>query len=172
MPQALFAPGHWHRISEFQAQGIGRRNQWWTAAVRSRMDSDVFPGWPSCIAPTAKPFRLNSVHLTLLPGDAQLPKIVSTHRRETDHFKTWEISHRTPFSSLPFRGGHRKNPHKIARIGREWIECNWVYLSFSFYLPSGFHTSRKSITVLARLIFQHSGVPQPDFLKSAFGITS
>lgn len=27
MPQALFAPGHWHRISEFQAQGIGRRNQ-------------------------------------------------------------------------------------------------------------------------------------------------
>ena len=27
MPQALFAPGHWHRISEFQAQGIGQRNQ-------------------------------------------------------------------------------------------------------------------------------------------------
>lgn len=27
VPQALFAPVHWHRISEFQAQGIVRKNQ-------------------------------------------------------------------------------------------------------------------------------------------------
>ena len=61
--------------------------------------------------------------------------------------------------SHPFRGFHRKSPHKIARIGREWIELNWVYLSFSFYLPSGFRTSRKRITVLVEFIIQTSGVP-------------
>lgn len=27
MPQALFVPVHWHRISEFQVRGIVRRNQ-------------------------------------------------------------------------------------------------------------------------------------------------
>lgn len=113
-----------------------------------------------------------SVHLTLLPGDTQLPKIVPIHRGETDHFKTWENSHRAPFPPLPFRGFHQKIPHKIARIGREWIELNWVYLSFSFYLPSGFRTSRKRITVLIRLVFQSSGVPQPDFLKSVFETAS
>lgn len=113
-----------------------------------------------------------SVHLTLLPGDTQLPKIVPIHRGETDHFKTWENSHRAPFPPLPFRGFHQKIPHKIARIGGEWIELNWVYLSFSFYLPSGFRTSRKRITVLIRLVFQSSGVPQPDFLKSVFETAS
>ena len=51
------------------------------------MDSDVFLGWPWCIAPTANPFWLNLAHLTLLPGDTQLPKIVPMHRRRTDFHK-------------------------------------------------------------------------------------
>ena len=43
---------------------------------------------------------------------------------------------------------------------------------FSFYLPSGFRTSRKRITVLVEFIIQPSGVPQPDFLKSVFETAS
>ena len=41
-----FALLRWRIISGFRVRGIGRRNQWWTVAVRSRMDFDVFPGWP------------------------------------------------------------------------------------------------------------------------------
>lgn len=173
-----------HVFNSFRPSSLA--NNFWISGARNRakesmMDcgSSILYGfwWFSWPTMGELPQQQNltgstSVHLTLLPGDTQLPKIVPIHRGETDHFKTWENSHRAPFPPLPFRGFHQKIPHKIARIGREWIELNWVYLSFSFYLPSGFRTSRKRITVLIRLVFQSSGVPQPDFLKSVFETAS
>lgn len=41
-----------------------------------------------------------------------------------------------------------------------------------FYIPPGFRTSRGLIIILYEYGFQPSGVPEPNFLKSAFGTAS
>ena len=51
VPSAL---RRWRIISGFQVRGIGQRNQCWTAAVRSRMDFDVFLGRPWVSCPNSK----------------------------------------------------------------------------------------------------------------------
>ncbi len=107
-------PVRLRRIFVSQGQGIGQRNQRWTAAARFRMDFGVFLGWPWCVAPTAKSFRLNLAHLTLLPGDTQLPNIAPILRMCAGNSKICGFTHRTPFPSLPIRVFPQKKPCKIA----------------------------------------------------------
>lgn len=142
MPQALFIPVRWRRMSEFRGREIGRRNQERTAAVRPHMDSDVFLGWSWYIASTAKPFRLNSAHLTLLPDDTQSPNITPVFRTGTGNFKACRLSHKAPFPSLPGFSPEEPAQNSSDKKGMNQIKLG---MSIFFFLSTVWFASPKKL---------------------------